>query len=128
MLLDAGLKPEELEAITFKSVGFRRLRAENRDLMLLDDFFIHRQPEKADTPDVLTWLAFDCSGVASLEISAVDEQGNELWQHSFPLAETADLNILRKKFSGRHWLRCSARDKAGNLSIPFWLPLEGTAK
>ncbi len=128
MLLDAGLKPEELQAITFKSVGFRRLRAENRDLMLLDDFFIHRQPEKPDSPDILKWLAFDCSGIASLEISAVDDQEKDLWQHSFPLNEAADLNILRKKFSGRHWLRCSARDKAGNLSIPFWMPLQGTAQ
>lgn len=128
MLLDAGLKPEELQAITFKSVGFRRLRAENRDQMLLDDFFIHRQPEKVDTPDVLKWLAFDCSGVASLDITAIDNQDKDLWQHSFPLAETADLNVLRKKFSGRHWLRCCARDKAGNLSIPFWMPMQGSAQ
>ena len=46
MLLDAGLKPEELQAVAFKSVGFRRLRMENRDQMLLDDFFIHRQRER----------------------------------------------------------------------------------
>ncbi|MFA6930201.1 MAG: hypothetical protein WCT05_07730, partial [Lentisphaeria bacterium] len=128
MLLDSGMKEEELKTLTFKSVGFRRLRTEDRDLLLLDDFFIHGIPEDDKTPDLLKWNAFDQSGLAALDVSAVDEQGKDTWQHRFPLGENADLNILRSKSKGRQWLRCSARDKAGNLSIPFWLPLQGTAQ
>ncbi len=123
MFLEAGLTAEEMQKITIKSIDFRRLRVEGREQLMLDDFFVYGLPEKADTVDELKWHAFDKSGLAGLELNAFDQNAKELWQQSYKVSEPLDLQALRAKSTGLTWLSCAAKDKAGNLSIPFWLPL-----
>jgi len=115
--------------MTIKSINFQRRGLKHNDTLLLDDFFIHGMPE-AGKPDVLAWHAFDASGVASLEATCVNfvkEEGKVVakdeWTHSFTAKHNADLNELRAKFKGIRWFRCQAKDKAGKLSVPFWMPV-----
>ncbi|NLZ63795.1 MAG: hypothetical protein GX902_08305 [Lentisphaerae bacterium] len=126
MFLDCGITSDNLSKLHIKSLQFRRRRAADRDMLSLDDLFIHGLPEAQDKPDLLKWLAFDASGVASLEATAVAPDGKDLWTQSYPQTEpypTADLQLLRQKFTGLQWFRCVAKDRAGNLSAPFWLPV-----
>ena len=56
-------------------------------------------------------------------MECVDAADKVLWTDALPRTG-ADLNTLRAKMTGDHaWLRCRARDQAGNLSVPFWMPL-----
>ena len=117
-----GVAEDAIKNLTFKSIEFQRRGAKHRDTIYLDDMFIHG-PAEADKPDLLKWTAFDASGVASLEATAVDDLNKDLWTHSFTDLANTDLNALRAKFKGQQWFRCQAKDKAGNLSVAFWLPL-----
>ena len=117
-----GVAEETIRNLTFKSIEFQRRGTKHGDTIYLDDLFIHG-PAEASKPDQLKWTAFDASGVASLEATAVDDLNKDLWTHSFADIANTDLNALRAKFKGLQWFRCQAKDKAGNLSVPFWLPL-----
>ena len=128
MFLEAGLNDEALQKLSIKSIDIRRMRAEGREELMLDDFFIYGMPEKAETSDELKWYAFDRSGLAGLEASAYDSEAKEIWQQGFTVSEAVDLHALRAKSKGLVWLCCTAKDKAGNLAVPFWLPLAGTAQ
>lgn len=124
LLINAGLTPENANNTVFKSVIFRRRGTKHADNLLIDDFFIHGM--SPSTTDPLKWIAYDASGINSLEIQALNNDNDSkspLWSHSFPLNTTADLNLLRSRFKGILWLKCQAKDKPGNLSYPFYLPI-----
>ena len=123
LLLKAGLTQEQLEKVEFTSINFQRRGLHHRDNIFLDDLFIHGMPADATKPDDFVWYAYDASGVASLEATAVNAEDKDEWTHSFTTLHHANLNDLRAKFKGQKWFRCHAKDKAGNLSAPFWLPL-----
>ena len=123
LLLKAGITQEQLEKIEFTSINFQRRGLHHRDTLLLDDLFIHGMPADASKPDDFVWYAYDASGVASLEATAVSVDDKDEWTHSFTTLHHANLNDLRAKFKGQKWFRCQAKDKAGNLSAPFWLPV-----
>ncbi|MBO4344726.1 MAG: hypothetical protein J5833_03155, partial [Victivallales bacterium] len=129
LMLRAGIPQAEVDATSFNSINFQRRGLQHSDTLFLDDFFIHGMPE-AGKPDVLEWHAFDASGVASLDATCVDfaTEGDNVtakdeWTHSFTAKHSADLNELRAKFKGLRWFRCQAKDKAGKLSVPFWMPV-----
>ncbi|MBQ7650097.1 MAG: hypothetical protein IJS15_04015 [Victivallales bacterium] len=129
LMLKAGIPQADVDATTVKSINFQRRGLKHADTLLLDDFFIHGMPD-AGKPDVLAWHAFDASGVASLEATCVSfatadgkVTSKDEWAHSFTAKHSADLNELRAKFKGVRWFRCQAKDKAGKLSVPFWLPV-----
>ncbi|MBR4223133.1 MAG: hypothetical protein IKR81_18385, partial [Victivallales bacterium] len=123
LLLKAGLTQEQIEKIEFTSINFQRRGLHHRDNIFLDDLFIHGMPADASKPDDFGWYAYDASGVASLEATAVSSDDKDEWTHSFTELHHANLNDLRAKFKGQKWFRCQAKDKAGNLSAPFWLPV-----
>lgn len=122
LLLDTGLEADKVAEIRFKTITFRLVRCEHQDTLALDDFFVHGLPDKPEN-DRLKWIAFDASGVEALHMTAIDDQEAELWSHTYPLAAEADLSLIRQKVKGIQWFRCAAKDKAGNLSVPFWMPL-----
>ena len=118
----AGVAEDKLQALVVTTLHFRRGSASHAELLQLDDVFLHTATPDEAMKDTLTWYAYDASGIASLEIEYHDEQDKVLWRESLP-SPTADLRPLRPKAVGRGWLMCQAKDKAGNLSVPFWLPL-----
>ncbi len=119
----AGLTDEVLGKTVIASVTVQRRGTHHQEPLFLDDFFIHGPAAEPSKPDPLQWYAYDASGVASLQVECVADDDQVQWTEELPLTG-ADLNTLRGKLPGPHaWLRCSARDKAGNLSVPFWLPL-----
>lgn len=122
LLLETGLDADKVAEMRFKTVTFRLLHCEHLDTLALDDFFVHGLPGKPDN-DKLQWIAFDASGVEALQMTAVDDQDAELWSQTYPLGADADLSVIRQKIKGIQWFRCAAKDKAGNLSVPFWMPL-----
>lgn len=123
LLAKAGVSADKIKGLTIKSINFQRRGLQHNDNMSIDDVYIHGMPEKKDAPDLLKWIAFDASGIASLEATAVSQEGADQWSHSFTDLNKTDLNVLRGKFKGTQWFRCQAKDKAGNLSTAFWMPL-----
>jgi hypothetical protein len=122
MLKGAGVSDADLAKLTVRAVNIQRRGTKHRESLYLDDFFLHGPPTDPSQPDTLKWYAYDASGVASLEVTCVDDSGKDLWHHTYHNSQ-ADLNALRPKIQGCAWLRCQAKDKAGNLSVPFWLPV-----
>ncbi|MBN2451123.1 MAG: hypothetical protein JXR77_12085, partial [Lentisphaeria bacterium] len=125
LLKAAGVSDELLEKTVINSVNIQRRGTQNQEPLYLDDFFIHGGPADPAKPDPLKWYAYDASGVDNLQVECLDAEDKTLWAETLP-APSADLQPLRARITGHAWLRCSARDKAGNLSVPFWLPLGGS--
>jgi hypothetical protein len=123
LLKAAGVTDDVLAKTVISSVTIQRRGTQHQEPLLLDDFFIHGPAADPGKPDPLQWYAYDASGVATLQVECVGADDQVQWTESLPLTG-ADLNTLRPKLPAPHaWLRCSAKDKAGNLSVPFWLPL-----
>ena len=121
MLKQVGVTDAQLKKLTVTTLYFQRRRAKHAEVLWLDDFFLHAAKAMPKQLDVLKWYAYDASGVASLELSCYGENNAVLWKESTASA-SLDLAPLRGKASGRSWLMCQAKDKAGNLSVPFWFP------
>jgi hypothetical protein len=123
MLKAAGVADDVLAKTVISSVTIQRRGTAHVEPLFLDDFFIHGPAADPAKPDPLLWVAYDASGVASLQVDSMSDDDQVQWTESLPIAN-ADLNTLRAKLPAAYaWLRCSAKDKAGNLSVPFWLPL-----
>jgi hypothetical protein len=123
LLKAAGVTDDVLAKTVISAVGVQRRGTQHQEALFLDDFFIHGPAADPSKLDPLQWYAYDASGVGSLQVECVADDDQVQWTDSLPLAG-ADLNTLRAKLPAAHaWLRCSAKDKAGNLSVPFWLPL-----
>ena len=118
----AGVTDSVLANTIVSSVNIQRRGTRHQEALCLDDVFLHGTGA-AGQADALQWYAFDASGVADLQVECVDAADKVLWTDALPRTG-ADLNTLRAKMTGDHaWLRCRARDQAGNLSVPFWMPL-----
>ncbi len=122
MLKAAGVTDAAIAGMTITKVNFTRRGAQHKESLYLDDFFIHGPARDPGKPDLFKWRAYDASGVASLEIASVDAGDKILWTRSVTDTDL-DLNTLRPKIGKHAWLKCRAKDKAGNLSVPLWLPL-----
>lgn len=123
LLRASGISQTDLDKLVIDTVTIQRQGATNNDPLLLDDFFLHAAAAPADgDKDALTWDAFDASGVATLEMTGVDEKGKTLWTAS-ENKQRVDLGPLRKRAPGRNWVQARAKDHAGNLSAPTWFPL-----
>ena len=72
----------------------------------------------------MTWYAYDCSGVDKLEMACLGANGKAQWTHT-ATSRTVNLHQLAVKVKGCQWFLCRSRDKAGNLSTPFYLPIAG---
>jgi len=119
----AGVADDLLAKTVISAVTVQRRGTQHQEALFLDDFFIHGPAADPSKPDPLQWYAYDASGVGSLQVECVADDDQVQWTEDLPLAG-ADLNTLRAKMPAANaWLRCSAKDKAGNLSVPFWLPL-----
>lgn len=125
MLSKIGVDAKALADMEIKTVAIQRRGVQHNESLNLDDFFIHGLPADKEKGDVLRWTAFDASGVASLLATCVDAAGKDLWAHEFTDLRATDLAVLRAKVKGSQWFRCQAKDHAGNLSVPFWLPIYG---
>jgi hypothetical protein len=125
MLQAIGVNDKALAELEFKTVAIQRRGVKHNESLNLDDFFIHGLPADQDKGDFLRWTAFDASGVASLLATCVDANGKDLWSHEYTDIASTDLAVLRAKVKGSQWFRCQAKDHAGNLSLPFWLPIYG---
>lgn len=123
MLGKIGVDAKTLADMEIKTVAIQRRGVQHNESLNLDDFFIHGLPADKDKGDILRWTAFDASGVASLLTVCVDDAGKDLWSHEFTDLLATDLAVLRAKVKGSQWFRCQAKDHAGNLSVPFWLPI-----
>jgi hypothetical protein len=124
MLKAAGVTDDVLARTVISSITLQRRGTAHLEPIFVDDFFIHGPAADPAKPDPLLWYAFDASGVAALQVECVAANDQIVWTESLPLGSPADLNTLRAKMPANHaWLRCSAKDKVGNLSVPFWLPL-----
>jgi hypothetical protein len=123
MMKAAGVADELLAKTVINAITLQRRGTAHLEPTFLDDFFIHGPAADPAKPDPLLWYAFDASGVGSLQVECMADDDQVQWTESFPVG-SADLNTLRAKMPAAFaWLRCSAKDKAGNLSVPFWLPL-----
>lgn len=122
MLKAAGVTDEAIAGMVITGVNFQRRNAKNKESLYLDDFFIHGPAPNPAEPDLLKWYAYDASGVEALEMSCVDADDKVLWTET-RTERQVDLNPLRAKISGGAWIRAASKDKAGNLSVPFWIPL-----
>ncbi|MBQ6472700.1 MAG: hypothetical protein IJJ33_12005, partial [Victivallales bacterium] len=126
MLKKAGLDDKTLQELKVTSIGVRRTGTTHNESLQIDDFFIHGLPEKPDQPDILKYVAYDASGVASLDFAAVGKDNANSWKHSFDSQATADLNALRSKIPAEQacqWFRVFVKDKAGNFNEPCWIPV-----
>jgi len=121
MLKGVGLTDAQISATTVTTLYIQRRGAKHAEIIWLDDVFLHAAKAEPKQPDLLTWYAYDMSGVASLEVSCYGEDNAVLWKES-TASVSLDLGPLRAKAVGKSWLMCRAKDKAGNLSVPFWFP------
>ncbi len=121
LLEQAGVSDGERQKLTVKTVSIQLRSAKHGEYVYFDDFFLHAGGGDAEAKDTMTWAAYDASGVASLELTCYGEDGKQLWAESCTGA-VLNLKPLRGKASGKSWLSCRAKDKAGNLSVPMWLP------
>ena len=121
MLKAAGVSDDALAKMTISTVNLQRRGAKHAEILYLDDFFIHAAADDPNAADTVVWYAYDKSGVASLELTCYGEDDKVLWQDS-QTARTLNLQPFRQRASGKSWLMCRAKDKAGNLSVPFWIP------
>jgi hypothetical protein len=123
-LKQAGLTDAKLAKLVVSTLTISRRNCANREPMYLDDFYLHGTPGKNAASNSMTWYAYDCSGVASLEMACLDPNGKPQWTET-ETGRTVDLHQLAAKVKGCQWFSCQARDKAGNLSTPFYLPIAG---
>ncbi|MCK5803762.1 MAG: hypothetical protein KAI66_13055 [Lentisphaeria bacterium] len=123
LLLASGVAAKTVNAMTIQTISFVRRGAKNQTPLHLDDFFVHGAPT-SKSGDTMTWTAYDASGVAGLEMTAFSAGNKQIWQQ-FETSPSIHLAPLRAKVKGCCWVQCRARDKAGKLSVPFWLPLAG---
>ena len=121
MLRAIGVPDAEIAGLVVTVVHLTRSGAAHQEALLLDDFYLHGPGPDANAADQLTWEAYDASGVGALEFTCYDETDKVLWKES-SAARTLDLHPYRARAAARSWLMCQAKDKAGNLSIPFWMP------
>jgi hypothetical protein len=121
LLAAAGVDAGTLNATVVQAVGFRRANATHQQPLWVDDFFLHTANVTAKAADTLRWQAYDASGVATLEIACHNEADQVLWKET-RAERDIDLRPLRGRADGKSWLMCQAKDKAGNLSVPFWMP------
>ncbi|NOY82141.1 MAG: hypothetical protein GXP31_14180, partial [Kiritimatiellaeota bacterium] len=120
MLRAAGVSDANIRKLTVKTLYFRRRNSRHAELLDLDDVFLS-SAAAGPGRDRLQWTAYDASGVAGLEAICYDGKDKELWRRQFS-GRSADFSGLRKRAKPDTWLLCRARDKAGNLSVPFWMP------
>ena len=94
-----------------KRFSFKRTGTQNRDQLILDDFFVFRAPNAED--GVLCDL-YDESGVASLEVKCGDVTKSYSSVEKIPLAD----------FPGEspRWLTIIAVDRAGKKTPPIFVP------
>lgn len=115
-----NISRKDANAISIKTISFRFANnSKPEDTYALDDLFIHGVPEQGA---VFKWQGYDESGVAGLVATAVSPDGKDLWIQRFP-GYSLDMNTLCTRFKGHCWFRCQAVDKAGNLSVPCWIPV-----
>ena len=128
LLREAGVAPDAIAKMSITAITFRHRGGHHGDQLHLDDLWLIGVPDKADAPDLLTWSAYDASGVAALEMTAVGDDGKDAFTQRFDQLHQADLNALRARFEGLRWFRTCAVDKAGNRSLPAWIPVFSPAK
>ncbi|OGV78561.1 MAG: hypothetical protein A3K19_31990 [Lentisphaerae bacterium RIFOXYB12_FULL_65_16] len=121
LLAAAGVDQNTINGTVVQAVGFRRTNATHQQALWVDDFFLHTTTVPGNAPDTLKWQPYDASGVAALDIACYNEADQVPWKESRTEREL-DLRPLRARADGKSWLMCQAKDKAGNLSIPFWMP------
>ena len=103
-----------MDKIRIKAVHFQRLGTHHRDTLLLDDFYIFGDSAKLNA----RIGAFDVSGVASIDVY----EGDALLK-SYPVSDKDRYDLGEWRKEGIRWLRLVAKDKAGNMSVPTWLPI-----
>ncbi|MBR0457921.1 MAG: hypothetical protein IJJ26_01670, partial [Victivallales bacterium] len=125
LLKQSGVNDKQLADMVIDRIAFQREKAQNNDLLFLDDLVVFGAPKNQDTPDLLTWFAFDASGIASLKATALDDNAKPAWSETFQGAAPVNLNRLRARVKGAQWFQLQAFDKAGNPSEPVWFPIAG---
>jgi hypothetical protein len=127
LLSKSGVAQEDLDKIMITSLIFERGGTQHGDPLTMDDFYILAPPENSAADDPLTWVAYDASGVGGLVATAINPENpkEKLWSHEFASTAPADLKTLREKMGDAavQWIQFQAKDKAGNLSLPFEFPL-----
>ncbi|MBQ7177231.1 MAG: hypothetical protein IJS08_07430 [Victivallales bacterium] len=112
MLVDKGIK--DVDKMRIKAVHFQRVGVVHRDTLLLDDFHIFGETAKLNA----RITAFDISGVASVDVY----DGDALLK-SYPVSDKDRYDFSEWRNEGIRWLRLVVKDKAGNMSVPTWLPI-----
>ncbi len=120
----AGMKPEQLANLVVSTVTIARRNCENREPLYLDDFYLHAAPAADQASARMTWYAYDASGVDRLEMACLGPDGKAQWTEK-ATERTVNLHDLSKRVKGCQWFQCTAYDKAGNASQPFYLPVAG---
>ncbi|MBT7167142.1 MAG: hypothetical protein HN904_30450 [Victivallales bacterium] len=124
LLQQAGVTPAKLRSLVVSTITISRRNCANHEPMYLDDFYLHGTPAAAAASNRMTWYAYDCSGVDKLEMACLGANGKAQWTHT-ATSRTVNLHQLAVKVKGCQWFLCRSRDKAGNLSTPFYLPIAG---
>jgi len=120
LLRNTGLSDAQINNLVVRNIFFRRRHAKHAEVLQLDDIFIFSASAPAAN-DILRWAAFDASGVSSLVLTCRNAADVVQWQQEVSSREV-NLHELRARAAADSWLECRAKDKAGNLSTPFWIP------
>ena len=126
-LLDGlGMAKEQQQHLVVKQIALRRSGTSHNQQLYLDDLFLHGAGAETTNADTISWDAFDASGVSALHLACVKDDDSTAWE-DIRTERNVDLGPLRARTGEGNWIRCRAEDKAGNLSVPFWIPFPPAA-
>jgi hypothetical protein len=120
----AGLSADRVSSLVVSTITISRRNCTHAEPMDLDEFYLHATPSADNAARHMSWYAYDCSGVAALQMECLGPDEKPQWTHT-ESARSVDLHALAQKVNGCQWFKCQARDKAGNLSAPFYVPIAG---